>query len=121
MSFDFKFSAFGEKLEQKGGIVDLMKDLGKALNEQTSMRMMGGGNPAAIPEVQSVWRKRTVELLAEENNFNSTLVNYDPPSGNPKFLSAVAKALNHEYGWNLEQKKGIENIETIKQVVGNKK
>lgn len=104
MSFDFKFSAFGEKLEQKGGIVDLMKDLGKALNEQTGMRMMGGGNPAAIPEVQSVWRKRTVELLAEENNFNSTLVNYDPPSGNPKFLSAVAKAFNHEYGWNLEQK-----------------
>ena len=32
------------------------------------------------------------------------MVNYDPPSGNPKFLSAVAKALNHEYGWNLEQK-----------------
>jgi len=104
MSFDFKFSTFGEKLEQKGGIVDLMQDLGKALNGQTSMRMMGGGNPAAIPEVQSIWRKRTVELLSEENNFNSTLVNYDPPSGNPKYLSAVAKSLNHEYGWNLKSK-----------------
>jgi len=102
MSFDFKFSTFGEKLEQKGGIVDLMKDLGAALNEKTSMRMMGGGNPASIPEVQSIWRKRTAELLKEKNDFDSALVNYDPPSGNPKFLYAVAKALNNEYGWNLE-------------------
>ena len=102
MSFDFKFSTFGEKLEQKGGILDLMKDLGEALNEKNSMRMMGGGNPAAIPAVQSIWKKRTAELLAEENNFNSALVNYDPPSGNPKFLSAVAKTLNQEYGWDLE-------------------
>ena len=102
MSFDFKFSTFGEKLEQKGGILDLMKDLGEALNEKNSMRMMGGGNPSAIPAVQSIWKKRTAELLAEENNFNSALVNYDPPSGNPKFLSAVAKTLNQEYGWDLE-------------------
>ena len=102
MSFDFKFSIFGEKLERKGGIVDLMKDLGAALNEQTNMRMMGGGNPASIPEVQSIWRKRTAELLEEKNDFNSALVNYDPPSGNPKFLRAVAKTLNNEYGWNLE-------------------
>ena len=102
MSFDFKFSIFGEKLERKGGIVDLMKDLGAALNEQTNMRMMGGGNPASIPEVQSIWRKRTAELLEEKNDFNSALVNYDPPSGNPKFLRAVAKTLNKEYGWNLE-------------------
>ena len=57
MSFDFKFSTFGEKLEQKGGILDLMKDLGEALNEKNSMRMMGGGNPAAIPAVQSIWKK----------------------------------------------------------------
>ena len=82
--------------------MDLMKDLGAALNEQTNMRMMGGGNPASIPEVQSIWRKRTAELLEEKNDFNSALVNYDPPSGNPKFLRAVAKTLNKEYGWNLE-------------------
>ena len=102
MSFDFKFSIFGEKLERKGGIVDLMKDLGAALNEQTNMRMMGGGNPASIPEVQSIWRKRIAELLEEQNDFNSALVNYDPPSGNPKFLSAIAKILNNEYGWDLK-------------------
>ena len=70
MSFDFKFSIFGEKLERKGGIVDLMKDLGAALNEQTNMRMMGGGNPASIPEVQSIWRKRTAELLEEKNDLS---------------------------------------------------
>ena len=102
MSFDFKFSIFGEKLERKGGIVDLMKDLGTALNEKTDMRMMGGGNPASIPEVQSIWRKRIAELLEEQNDFNSALVNYDPPSGNPKFLSAIAKILNNEYGWDLK-------------------
>ena len=33
-----------------------MKGLGEALTENKEMRMMGGGNPAAIPEIQNIWK-----------------------------------------------------------------
>ena len=46
-----KFSGFGEKFTSKAGITSLMEDLGAALAGESDMIMMGGGNPAHIPEV----------------------------------------------------------------------
>ena len=101
-SMDIEFSLFGEKLRERCGILELMDDLGKALTTNPDMRMMGGGNPAAIPEVQEIWRQRAAQLLDEGNDFDRMLVNYDPPSGNPRFLEAVAGCLNRESGWNVQ-------------------
>ena len=81
---------FGEKIGREGGIVKLMKDLGEALTENQEMRMMGGGNPAAIPEVQSIWRKQIQSILSEPEHLNAILGDYDGPSGNPIFLNALA-------------------------------
>ena len=104
MSFDFSFSKFGEKIGRDGGIVKLMKDLGEALTENQEMRMMGGGNPAAIPEVQSIWRKQIQSILSEPEHLNTILGDYDGPSGNPIFLNALAESLNEKYGWKLTSK-----------------
>ena len=46
-----KLSQFGEKFSGLTGIVELMDDLGSALNENPEMIFMGGGNPARIAEV----------------------------------------------------------------------
>ncbi|MED5585855.1 MAG: valine--pyruvate transaminase [Verrucomicrobiota bacterium] len=97
-----EFSSFGEKLRDQCGILELMDDLGKALTTNPDMRMMGGGNPAAIPEVQKIWRDRAAQLLGEGNDFDRMLVNYDPPAGNPRFLEAVAGCLNRDTGWNVQ-------------------
>ena len=40
-----KLSAFGDKFSASTGIVELMDDLGTALNENPDMIFMGGGNP----------------------------------------------------------------------------
>ena len=56
-----KLSAFGEKLTGGSGIVDLMEDLGSALNENPNMIFMGGGNPARIPEMEAVIKKQYQE------------------------------------------------------------
>ncbi|MAB60252.1 MAG: valine--pyruvate transaminase [Verrucomicrobiales bacterium] len=104
MSFDFSFSNFGEKIGQEGGIVKLMKDLGEALTENQKMRMMGGGNPAAIPEVQSIWREQIQSIIDAPEHLNATLGDYDGPSGNPIFLNALAESLNEKYGWHLTSK-----------------
>ena len=56
-------SNFGRKLSGPAGITELMKDLGEALSVSRDVRMLGGGNPAHIPDVQAVWRRRMRELM----------------------------------------------------------
>ena len=65
------------------------------------MRMLGGGNPAHIPAVDAVWRRRMTELMADGDALERMLGNYDPPRGNPHFLKALAGCLNGALGWRL--------------------
>ncbi len=100
------FSLFGQQLQSRSGILELMEDLGKALGNSQAMRMMGGGNPARIPELESIWRARMREILDNGDEFDRMLGHYDPPTGNPLFLRTLADLLRQEYGWNI----GPENI-----------
>ncbi len=100
-------SLFGEALTARSGIEDLMQDLGTALaGGQGDMRMLGGGNPALIPEVQAVWRARMGELLADGDAFDRMMTIYDPPKGNGRFAVAVADYLRRKYAWDV----GPENV-----------
>ena len=76
------FSDIGNRLAGPSGIQELMDDCGAALTTHPDMRMLGGGQPAAIPEVQAIWRQRMSELLADGAALDKTLLNYDPPGGN---------------------------------------
>ena len=81
-----------------------MDDLGKTLtNSNGDMAMLGGGNPAPIPEGRKLWRARMEELLAAgDDSFDRMLGYYDPHQGNRRFIEAVVNLFNREYGWNLE-------------------
>jgi len=85
------------------GIEDLMDDLGKTLAaDDGSISMLGGGNPAPIPEGRELWRKRMTELLeAKDGSFDRMLGYYDPHQGNRRFLEAIANLFNREYEWDL--------------------
>jgi valine--pyruvate aminotransferase len=97
----FDFSLVGRKLTGHSGILELMDDLGRAMTIDPHMRMLGGGNPAAVPEMQALVRARMAELLADGDTFDRMLVNYDPPRGNPRFVGALAGLLQREFGWNV--------------------
>lgn len=99
-------SLVGGRLAAGGGILTLMADMGRALALDPGMRMLGGGNPAAVPEVQALVRRRMQELLADGAAFDRMMTNYDPPRGNPRFLAALAGLLRREYGWDV----GPDNI-----------
>jgi len=94
-------SNFGLKLSGPAGITELMKDLGEALSVSRDFRMLGGGNPAHIPEVQAVWRQRMRELMDDGPELDRVLANYDPPQGSPSFIDAVVQCFNERYGWGL--------------------
>lgn len=97
------FSALGERMLRGSGIDELMLDLGVAMSGGgRDWLMLGGGQPAAIPEMQEVWRKLTADMLADEpTRFDRMLGVYDPQQGNPDFLDALAALFNKRYGWEL--------------------
>ena len=86
------------------GILELMDDLGRAMNEDPHMRMLGGGNPAAVPGMQTLIRERMSELMADGDALERMMVNYDPPQGNPRFIRELAALLRREYGWDIGPK-----------------
>ncbi len=85
-----------------------MDDLGEALTlGKDRLVMMGGGNPARIPEMQEIWRKRVAELANEKpEELDCVLADYDQPVGSPGFREAVATFLRDQFGWDL----GPENV-----------
>jgi valine--pyruvate aminotransferase len=93
----------GSRLSATSGIVELMEDLGQAMggSHRGTMRMLGGGNPAAILDVQQVWRRRLGEILANATECDRMLVNYDGPAGSPAFREIVAETFRTRFGWNV--------------------
>lgn len=51
------------------GITRLMDDLGSALAGKRDILMLGGGNPAHIPEVQKYFRQSVQKLLNTRGAF----------------------------------------------------
>ena len=101
-------SKFGQKFTTRSGILQLMDDLGHAMAgaEGRQILMLGGGNPAHIPAMQAHFRQRMAQMLADGDEFERMVGNYDPPQGKPQFVEALATLLREEYGWPV----GPENI-----------
>ena len=100
-----QFSEFGKRLCMGSGIEELMDDLGNALvSGGPDVRMLGGGQPAHIPEVNALWRRRLEEIMASPGGLEKMLSNYDPPRGNPLFLDSIAALFRDSFGWDISAK-----------------
>lgn len=97
----FPTSSIGHLLSGPSGIQELMDDLGEALTTHPNMRMLGGGQPAAIPQVQALWREQMRAMVEDSGALDRALLNYDPPGGNPHFREAFAAFLKRECGWDV--------------------
>jgi len=96
-----EFSDFGKKLTERSGILMLMDDLGRPLPPHLKAYPLGGGNPARIADVESVYRREVEKLLREGERFENLLGHYDAPQGRMEFLDAVAAYFSREYGWPI--------------------
>ena len=101
-----KFSDFGKRFSGEIGIGELMDDLGDALVSDPAPLMLGGGNPAHVPEVQALFRSRMEAILSRAGEFERVIGNYDTPQGAKSFVGAIADLLHDEFGWKI----GPENI-----------
>jgi valine--pyruvate aminotransferase len=96
-----RVSAFGQKIAKTSGIGQLMEDLGYAASQGRDILMLGGGNPAHIPQVQQVFRAGMEKLLADGSTFERAIGNYSPPAGDREFIEAVSNLLKNELGWDI--------------------
>ena len=95
-----KYSVFGEKFRHNSGITQLMDDLGEAMAKGNTL-MLGGGNPAHIPEVQQRFRSHMEKIMAEPSAFERMIGNYDGTRGNAEFIDALVELMNSSFGWNI--------------------
>ena len=101
-----QFSKFARRYTEHSGIVQLMEDLGEAMAGTGPRLMLGGGNPAHIPELESFFQERMQRLVQNPAEFSNFIGNYDPPKGETRFIEALAGLFRGEYGWDI----GPENI-----------
>ncbi len=98
---NYELSAFGKNLCEGSGIGELMDDLGIALAKGGDVKMLGGGQPAHIPEVDALWRQRMQEIINEPGALERMLGNYDVSAGNLLFREALASLFQKEFGWRV--------------------
>ncbi|MGL5251605.1 MAG: valine--pyruvate transaminase [Moraxella sp.] len=98
-----QFSKFGEKFTKNSGILQLMDDLGNALNSEQPINMLGGGNPARIDEVNETYWQVFQQLAQGETGSAAieNIGNYSTPQGDAKFINALVAFFNRHYGWGI--------------------
>lgn len=97
-----QFSKFGDKFNRYSGITQLMDDLNDGLRTPGAI-MLGGGNPAAIPEMVEYFKQASADMLASGELINA-MTNYDGPQGKNTFIESLAKLLKDTYGWDISSK-----------------
>ncbi len=93
------YSDFGERFRRRSGITLLMEDLAEGLAREDSI-MLGGGNPAAIPEALAIFQ-RSLDRLNADGRLLQALANYDGPQGRQGFLESLADYFNERYRWGI--------------------
>ena len=97
------YSKFGEKFTRYSGITQLMDDLGKANHSNDeNIIMLGGGNPALVPEAHEVFIKE-LKALIDNNEVDQMLSRYDGPKGSEVFIQALVEMFNTNYSWRLDE------------------
>lgn len=97
-----KLSNFGQRFNAHSGIAHLMDDLNEGL-QQEDVVMLGGGNPAAIPQVLKHLQNTLSDLL-QRGDLIKALTNYDGPQGKQSFLDALADYFNEHFHWGITPK-----------------
>ena len=96
-----KLSKFGERFSRKTGTAQLMGDLGRAVAEDPTALLLGGGNPGAVPEMLALFQRRLHELGDSPGEIRRMMGNYAHPKGESGFRKSLARLLSRKYGWPL--------------------
>lgn len=98
---NMRLSKFGTKFTRESAIAQLMHDLGNAYSDgHPDLCMLGGGNPAFIPDAQAVFVNE-MEALIESGLFQEMIGVYDSPQGGKRFINVLCGYLNDKFDWGI--------------------
>lgn len=97
-------SKFGQKMASDSPIVDLMEDLGEALNQNPDLLFLGGGNPAMVPEAMAIFQRHLCTLANDASVLKSMLGVYQSPQGNEDCIHGLVGYLNKQCSWSISEK-----------------
>lgn len=80
-----------------------MDDLGLMASASSQNLMLGGGNPARIPEVEQIFRQQLTRIAASSNKFARMAGMYGPPGGDVDFRRGISQLLHDLYGWEVDE------------------
>jgi len=97
---------FGVRMLRPTGALELMTDLGEAarLAAGRTVHMLGGGNPARIPAVEALYRRRLREIADDDAQLGRFAASYSDPAGDHAFRITLAEALARRYGWIVTER-----------------
>jgi len=98
-----KLSTFGDRLTSESGIVNLMEDLGEALNVNPDMLFLGGGNPAMVPAFEQHCERLFRVLTSDPELRRKLLGVYQSPQGNEQFVAALAAYFRKQHNWPVSE------------------
>lgn len=81
-----------------------MEDLGEALNVNPDLLFLGGGNPAQVPEFESLIAKHMHSIANNSDRLHKLIGVYQSPRGSEEFISSLVPYLNQEMGWPVSTK-----------------
>ena len=97
-----KYSRWSERINRETGIINLMNDLGNAKDsEALPLHMLGGGNPAHIPQIEHYFRNQMMDLMGSSDRFEKLVGDYAGPQGLYDFSEAVAELFRNHFGWDI--------------------
>lgn len=78
-----------------------MDDLASAMAGEEDVLMLGGGNPAHIPEILAFFQDRLQRIAQRPAELAQIIGNYSSPGGDKRFISALAELIREHYGWDI--------------------
>jgi len=94
------FSTFGARFSGRSGTRELMDDLGAVARDPSRWINLGGGNPSAIPALQSLFDE-AIATIGARGGWSALYGGYDSPQGYQPFLDALVDLLNAHFDWRL--------------------
>lgn len=96
-------SDFSHQLSSDAAIVELMADLGDALNVNPNMLFLGGGNPAQVPEFEALIAEILHKIASDPAQVHKLIGVYQSPQGSERLIAALAHYFQ-ALGWPVSER-----------------
>ncbi len=95
----------GEQMSALTGVRAIMKDIIETLRSGKGQDFinLSAGNPVILPEVETLWRDCTAELLASED-YGNVVCRYGSSQGYEPLIEAIAQDFHQRYGWEINDR-----------------